>query len=99
MPKVIYAKDGRIGCVTLNRPEVMNAIDDDVVILDQPIAVPLCCLAIFWSPSWSALPRDDSKLVEQTEALGGARMSHTEPLPKDGSRRPRPVSRGRQARG
>jgi enoyl-CoA hydratase len=30
MPKVIYDKDGRIGRVTLNRPEVMNAIDDDV---------------------------------------------------------------------
>jgi enoyl-CoA hydratase len=30
MPKVIYEKDGRIGRVTLNRPEVMNAIDDDV---------------------------------------------------------------------
>jgi enoyl-CoA hydratase len=30
MPKVIYEKDGRIGRITLNRPEVMNAIDDDV---------------------------------------------------------------------
>src|ERR1700719_2155248 len=30
VPKVIYQKDGRIGRVTLNRPEVMNAIDDDV---------------------------------------------------------------------
>ena len=30
MPKVIYQKDGRIGRITLNRPEVMNAIDDDV---------------------------------------------------------------------
>ena len=28
--KVIYEKDGRIGRITLNRPEVMNAIDDDV---------------------------------------------------------------------
>jgi enoyl-CoA hydratase len=28
MPKVLYEKDGRIGRVTLNRPEVMNAIDD-----------------------------------------------------------------------
>ena len=27
MPKVIYEKDGRIGRITLNRPEVMNAID------------------------------------------------------------------------
>ena len=29
MPKV-YEKDGRIGRVTLNRPEVLNAIDGDV---------------------------------------------------------------------
>ena len=28
MSKVIYEKDGRIGRITLNRPEVMNAIDD-----------------------------------------------------------------------
>ena len=30
MPKVIYEKDGRIGRITLNRPKVMNAIDDDL---------------------------------------------------------------------
>jgi enoyl-CoA hydratase len=30
MRKVIYEKDDRIGRITLNRPEVMNAIDDDV---------------------------------------------------------------------
>ncbi len=30
MDKVLYEKDGRIGRITLNRPEVMNAIDDDV---------------------------------------------------------------------
>ena len=29
-PKVTYEKDGRIARITLNRPEVMNAIDDDV---------------------------------------------------------------------
>jgi len=28
MSKVIYEKDGRIGRVTLNRPDVLNAIDD-----------------------------------------------------------------------
>mgnify|MGYP001257522982 CR=1 FL=1 len=26
--KVLYEKDGRIGRITLNRPDVMNAIDD-----------------------------------------------------------------------
>lgn len=30
MSKVLYEKDGRIGRITLNRPEVMNAIDDDL---------------------------------------------------------------------
>lgn len=30
MPKVIYERDGRIGRVTLNRPEAMNAIDDEL---------------------------------------------------------------------
>ena len=27
MPKVLYEKDGRIGRITLNRPDVMNAIE------------------------------------------------------------------------
>jgi enoyl-CoA hydratase len=30
MPKVLYEKDGRIGRITLNRPERLNAIDDDL---------------------------------------------------------------------
>jgi enoyl-CoA hydratase len=30
MPKVVYERDGRIGRITLNRPEVLNAIDDEV---------------------------------------------------------------------
>jgi enoyl-CoA hydratase len=30
MQKVLYEKDGRIGRITLNRPEVLNAIDDEV---------------------------------------------------------------------
>ena len=30
MAKVLYEKDGRIGRVTLNRPEVMNAIDNEL---------------------------------------------------------------------
>ena len=30
MAKVVYQKDGRIGRITLNRPDVLNAIDDDV---------------------------------------------------------------------
>jgi enoyl-CoA hydratase len=31
--KVLYERDGRIGRITLNRPEVMNAIDDEVPVL------------------------------------------------------------------
>jgi enoyl-CoA hydratase len=30
MPKVLYESDGRIGRITLNRPEVLNAIDGDL---------------------------------------------------------------------
>ena len=30
MAKVLYEKDGRIARITLNRPEVLNAIDDDL---------------------------------------------------------------------
>lgn len=30
MKKVLFERDGRIGRITLNRPEVMNAIDDDL---------------------------------------------------------------------
>ena len=30
MPRVLLEKHGRIGRITLNRPEVMNAIDDDL---------------------------------------------------------------------
>ena len=30
MPKVLYEKDGRIGRITLNRPEVLNAIDNEL---------------------------------------------------------------------
>ena len=30
MSRVLYERDGRIGRITLNRPEVMNAIDDQL---------------------------------------------------------------------
>ena len=30
MPKVLYERDGRVARITLNRPEVLNAIDDDL---------------------------------------------------------------------
>ena len=32
MPRVLYEKDGRIARITLNRPEVLNAIDDELPI-------------------------------------------------------------------
>jgi enoyl-CoA hydratase len=30
MAKVLYERDGRIARITLNRPDVMNAIDDEL---------------------------------------------------------------------
>ena len=33
MAKVYFEKDGRIGRIMLNRPDVLNAIDDDVPVL------------------------------------------------------------------
>ena len=33
MSKVLYEADGRIGRITLNRPDVLNAIDDEVPVL------------------------------------------------------------------
>lgn len=39
MTKLLYEKDGRIARITLNRPEVMNAIDDEMpVLLEQAVA-------------------------------------------------------------
>ena len=35
MDKVLYEKDGRIARITLNRPDVLNAIDDEVPVLLQ----------------------------------------------------------------
>ena len=42
MSKVLYEKDGRIARITLNRPEVMNAIDNDLPqeLADRPITAP-----------------------------------------------------------
>ena len=39
MAKVLYERDGRIGRITLNRPEVLNAIDDEVpALLSEAVA-------------------------------------------------------------
>jgi enoyl-CoA hydratase len=39
MAKVLYEKTGRIGRITLNRPEVLNAIDDEVpALLSEAVA-------------------------------------------------------------
>lgn len=39
MGKVLYEKTGRIGRITLNRPEVLNAIDDEMpLLLSQAVA-------------------------------------------------------------
>jgi enoyl-CoA hydratase/carnithine racemase len=38
MSKVLYERDGRIARITLNRPEVMNAIDDVPRELSEAVA-------------------------------------------------------------
>ena len=39
MPKVLFEKTGRIGRITINRPEVLNAIDDEVpALLSEAVA-------------------------------------------------------------
>ena len=43
MARVLYEKDGRIGRITLNRPDVMNAIDDELPV-ELEAAVALCLL-------------------------------------------------------
>ena len=35
MSKVLFEKDGRIARISLNRPEKLNAIDDEVPVLLQ----------------------------------------------------------------
>ena len=60
MSKVIFDKDGRIGRISLNRPEKLNAIDDDVPgLLQDAVLVaehdPNICL-LYTSPS----PRDSN---------------------------------------
>mgnify|MGYP005645648929 CR=1 FL=1 len=44
MSKVIFDKDGRIGRISLNRPEKLNAIDDDVPGLLQDAVLVACLL-------------------------------------------------------
>ncbi len=46
MSKVLFEKDGRIGRITLNRPEKMNAIDDDV-----PVQLQAAVLEAEYDPS------------------------------------------------
>ena len=58
MKKVIFEKDGRIGRITLNRPDKLNAIDDQVpgqlqdAVLEAEDDSDICLL--YTSPS----PRD-----------------------------------------
>ena len=62
MAKVLYEKDGRIGRITLNRPEVMNAIDDD---LPRELAA-----AVPDSPDRFPLPHRLAHLIAANAYLG-----------------------------
>lgn len=86
MPKVLYEKDGRIGRVTLNRPDVMNAIDDDLPVelaaaveeanADRDVHVIVLSGA---GPAFCA----GYDLAYYAEAAGGAGNAVTQEMPWD----------------
>jgi enoyl-CoA hydratase len=86
MPKVIYEKDGRIGRITLNRPEVMNAIDDDV-----PVELADCIARANADPGVNVIVLSGAgeafcagyDLTYYAEASGGAGYSITQDMPWD----------------
>ncbi len=86
MAKVLYEKDGRIGRITLNRPEVLNAIDDELPVeladcvtranADQGVHV------IVLSGAGRAFSAGYD-LAYYAEASGGAGNSVTQDMPWD----------------
>ena len=86
MPKVLYEKDGRIGRITLNRPEVMNAIDDDV-----PVELADCVAHANADPGVHVIVLSGAgdafcagyDLTYYAEASGGAGNNVTQDMPWD----------------
>ena len=67
MPKVLYERDGRIARITLNRPDVLNAIDDWMVVGTRDVA---------WEAAqhlWRLRQRheDESEFVDHLDDLAG----------------------------
>ena len=50
MAKVIYVKKDRIGYVTLNRPEALNALDDELKRCVVGECGPISTRTIRWTP-------------------------------------------------
>jgi len=86
MAKVTYEKDGRIGRITLNRPEVMNAIDDEV-----PVELADCVARANADPGVHVIILSGAgkafcagyDLAYYAQATGGSGNSATQEMPWD----------------
>lgn len=86
MPKVAYEKDGRIARITLNRPEVMNAIDDEL-----PVELADCVARANGDPGVHVIVLSGAgkafcagyDLQYYAQATGGAGNEATQPMPWD----------------
>lgn len=86
MSKVLYEKDGRIGRITLNRPEAMNAIDDEL-----PRALADCVEQANADPGVHVIVLSGAgdafcsgyDLAYYAQAAGGPGHEATQPMPWD----------------
>jgi len=86
MPKVLYEKDGRIGRITLNRPDVMNAIDDEL-----PVELADCVARANADPGVHVIILSGAgkafcagyDLAYYAQAAGGAGNAATQEMPWD----------------
>ncbi len=86
MPKVAYEKDGRIARITLNRPEVMNAIDDEL-----PVELADCVARANGDPGIHVIVLSGAgkafcagyDLAYYAQASGGAGNAATQDMPWD----------------
>ncbi|MCB1394823.1 MAG: crotonase/enoyl-CoA hydratase family protein [Rhodobacter sp.] len=86
MSKVLYETDGRIARITLNRPEVMNAIDDEVpVLLAEAVARadadPAVHVMVLSGAGRAFCAGYD--LTYYAQAAGGKGAEATQPMPWD----------------
>jgi len=86
MPKVVFEKDGRIGRITLNRPDVLNAIDDEL-----PIELAECVARANADPGVHVIILSGAgrafcsgyDLAYYAQAAGGAGNAATQEMPWD----------------